>query len=204
MAVGGAGAGGNESGIVWVSPDGLNWTARERLSPPDASSAGLRQVAVHQDRLVAIGTASTASGASRAFSAISEDDGVTWETSWLPAERAAGVYDLAAAGQGLVAVGWHGEQGRATAPPGSPRTASRGAQLDLKEDRLAGPGAQWLAAVTISGEEVVALGRSTTYSDDHLILWTSTLTARPLSPAGGRGVTWAGRARSAGCPAGRW
>ncbi|MFC5817196.1 hypothetical protein [Nonomuraea harbinensis] len=177
VAVGGAGAGGNESGIVWVSPDGLNWTARERLSPPDASSAGLRQVAVYQDRLVAMGTASTTSGASRAFSAVSEDDGVTWETSWLPAERAAGVYDLAAAGQGLVAVGWHGEQGEGDSAAWISQDGLSWSRLDLKEDRLAGPGAQWLAAVTISGEEVVALGRSTTYSDDHLILWTSTLTA---------------------------
>lgn len=177
VAVGGAGAGSNESGVVWVSPDGLNWTARERLSPPDASSAGLRRVVTYQDKLVVIGTAQDDSGASRAFSAVSEDDGVTWETSWLPAERAAGVHDLAAARQGLVAVGWHGDQGEGDSAAWTSHDGLSWSRLDLKQDRLAGPGAQWLAAVTVSGEEVVALGRSTTYRDDHLILWTSTLTA---------------------------
>ncbi|MDA0638436.1 hypothetical protein OUY22_33945 [Nonomuraea sp. MCN248] len=177
VAVGGAGAAGQESGVVWVSGDGLNWTARERLAPPDASSAGLRQVVAYQDKLVVIGAAQTSSGASRAFSAVSEDDGETWETSWLPAEQAAGVHDLAAAEQGLVAVGWHGAQGEGDSAAWISQDGLSWSRLDLKEDRLAGPGAQWLAAVTISGAEVVALGRSTTYSDDHLILWTSSLTA---------------------------
>ncbi|MFG1948039.1 hypothetical protein [Nonomuraea sp. NPDC048826] len=177
VAVGGAGAGGNESGVVWVSEDGLNWTARERVSPPDASSAGLRQVAAYEDKLVVIGTAQSMSGTSRAFSAVSEDDGVTWETSWLPADQAAGVHDLAAAPQGLVAVGWHGARGEGDSAAWTSQDGLSWSRLDLKEDRLAGPGAQWLAAVTISGEEVVALGRSTTYSADHLILWTSSLTA---------------------------
>src|SRR5690606_41333055 len=99
------------------------------------------------------------------------------ETAWLPADRAAGVHDLAAAGQGLVAVGWHGDQGEGDSAAWTSHDGLSWSRLDLKQDRLAGPGAQWLAAVTVAGEEVVALGRSTTYRDDHLILWTYTLTA---------------------------
>ncbi|WP_336208119.1 hypothetical protein [Nonomuraea sp. LPB2021202275-12-8] len=177
VAVGGAGAGSDESGVVWVSEDGVNWKARKRVAPPDSTSAGLRQVATYQDRLVAIGTAQTSSGARRAFSAISEDDGATWKTSWLPAEQAAAVYDLAAAEHGLVAVGWHGRPGEGDSAAWVSQDGETWSRLDLTKDRLAGQGSQWLTAVTVAGEEVVALGRSTTYSDDHLILWTSTLTS---------------------------
>ena len=177
VAVGGAGAGGGESGVVWVSQDGVNWKARKRVAPPESTSAGLRQVVAHQDRLVAIGTAATATGARRAFAAVSEDDGETWETTWLPAERAAQVYDLAAAEQGLVAVGRHGEPGEGDSAAWVSQDGSAWSRLDLTKDNLAGPGGQWLSAVTVVGEEVVALGRSTTYKDDHLILWRSTLTS---------------------------
>lgn len=177
VAVGGVVGDGGESGVVWVSQDGLNWTARDRVAPPDAASAGLRQVVVHDGRLVVTGTARTTGGASRVFSAVSEDDGVTWETSWLPAERAAGVHDLAAGEQGLVAVGWHGDQGEGDSAAWISQDGLSWSRLDLREDGLAGAGAQWLAAVTLAGEDVVALGRSTTYRDDHLILWRSTLTA---------------------------
>lgn len=31
--------------------------------------------------------------------------------------------------------------------------------------------------MTVTGADVVALGRSTTYNSDHLILWTSTLSS---------------------------
>lgn len=49
--------------------------------------------------------------------------------------------------------------------------------MALTRDRLAGQGMQWLTAVAVSGTEVVALGRSTTYNADHLILWSSNLTS---------------------------
>jgi uncharacterized protein (AIM24 family) len=50
-------------------------------------------------------------------------------------------------------------------------------RVDLTKGRLAGAGMQWLAAVTVMGSEVVALGRSTTYNADHMILWTSSLSS---------------------------
>ncbi|MEU8245425.1 hypothetical protein [Nonomuraea sp. NPDC048916] len=176
VAVGGAGDGDQESGVVWVSEDGVNWKARKRVAPPDATAAGLRQVASYQDKLVAIGSA-LAQGSRRVFSAVSDDDGVTWRTAWLPADRAAAVYDLAAADQGLVAVGWHGSPDDGDSAAWISQDGLTWNRSDLTKDRLAGQGMQWLAAVTVSGSEVVALGRSTTYSADHLILWTSTLTS---------------------------
>ncbi|MBN6051400.1 hypothetical protein JYK22_05590, partial [Nonomuraea sp. RK-328] len=176
VAVGVAGGGDGERGTVWVSEDGLNWKARKRLVPDGASSAGLSHVAAYQDRLVAIGAARV-QGARRVFAAVSRDDGATWSTAWLPAEKAADVDDLAATDQGLVAVGWHGTQGDADSAAWISQDGTSWTRSDLTKDRLGGPGMQWLAAVTVAGSEVVGLGRSTTYDADHLILWTSTLTA---------------------------
>ncbi|MEV4471611.1 hypothetical protein [Nonomuraea sp. NPDC049504] len=176
VAVGGKGTGDREDAVVWHSEDGLNWRAREPAAPPGATSAGLRRIVVHQGRLVAIGTA-PADGARRAFAAVSDDDGESWQTTWLPAERAAGVYDLAAADEGLVAVGWHGTQGEGDSAAWTSQDGLAWSRMELTKDRLAGQGAQWLSAVAVAGTEVVALGRSTTYDADHLILWTSSLTS---------------------------
>ncbi|WP_043630613.1 hypothetical protein [Nonomuraea candida] len=176
VAVGGSGDAGQEHSVVWHSEDGVNWTARKRVTPPGATSAGLRRVVAHQDRLVAIGTAMT-DGARRAFAAVSDDDGQSWETAWLPADRAAAVYDLAEAGEGLVAVGWHGTPGEGDSAAWTSQDGLSWNRMALTKDRLAGQGAQWLSAVAVAGSEVVALGRSTTYDADHLILWTSSLTS---------------------------
>ncbi|MFE3448617.1 hypothetical protein ACFXJ8_06730 [Nonomuraea sp. NPDC059194] len=176
VAVGGAGGAERESGVVWVSADGLTWKARERLLPPGATSAGLRQVVWYGERIVAMGTAQ-ASGSRKAFAAVSDDQGATWSYSWLPAEQAAAVHDLASAAQGLVAVGWHGAQGSGDSAAWTSEDGLAWHRQDLTKDRLGGEGAQWLGAVTVSGADVVALGRSTTYNSDHLILWTSTLSS---------------------------
>ncbi|MEU6717729.1 hypothetical protein ABZ897_40220 [Nonomuraea sp. NPDC046802] len=176
LAVGGSGGADQESSVVWHSEDGVNWSARRRVAPQDATSAGLRRVMTYQDKLVAIGTA-IAGGSRRAFAAVSGDDGTTWETAWLPADQAASVYDLAAADEGLVAVGWHGVQGEGDSAAWTSQDGLSWNRMTLTKDRLAGQGAQWLSAVAVSGSEVVALGRSTTYNADHLILWTSSLTA---------------------------
>ncbi|GAA3202256.1 hypothetical protein GCM10010486_85400 [Nonomuraea roseoviolacea subsp. carminata] len=176
VAVGSAGGGDGERGVVWVSDDGLNWKARKRVLPDGASSAGLSHVTAYQDRLVAMGAARV-QGARRVFAAVSRDDGATWSTAWLPAEKAADVDDLAATDQGLVAVGWHGTPGDADSAAWISQDGATWTRSDLTKDRLGGPGMQWLAAVTVAGSEVVGLGRSTTYDADHLILWTSTLTS---------------------------
>ncbi|TDD35010.1 hypothetical protein E1286_40110 [Nonomuraea terrae] len=176
VAVGGSGGADRETSVVWFSEDGLNWSARPRVTPPDATSAGLRRITIYQDKLVAIGTAVTG-GARRAFAAVSDDEGESWRTAWLPAEQAAAVYDLAAAGEGLVAVGWHGVSGEGDSAAWTSPDGLSWNRMALTQDRLAGQGSQWLSAVAVNGSEVVALGRSTTYSADHLILWTSSLSS---------------------------
>ncbi|WP_192777881.1 hypothetical protein [Nonomuraea africana] len=176
VAVGGSGGAERESGVVWTSADGLTWKAGERLMPPSATSAGLRQVAWYGERIVAMGTAQV-SGARRAFAAVSDDEGASWHYSWLPAEQAAAVHDLAAAVQGLVAVGWHGTPGSGDSAAWTSEDGLSWNRQDLTKDRLGGEGLQWLGAVTVTGADVVALGRSTTYNSDHLILWTSTLSS---------------------------
>ncbi|MFG1976550.1 hypothetical protein ACGFJC_45090 [Nonomuraea fuscirosea] len=176
LAVGGSGGADQETSVVWHSADGVNWSARERVSPPGSTSAGLRRITAYRDQLVAIGTALT-DGARRAFAAVSDDEGESWRTAWLPAERAAAVYDLAAADEGLVAVGWHGVPGEGDSAAWTSQDGLSWNRMELTQDRLAGQGSQWLSAVAVEGTEVVALGRSTTYSADHLILWTSSLTS---------------------------
>ncbi|MFI6500655.1 hypothetical protein [Nonomuraea typhae] len=170
VAVGSSGWGEAESTVVWTSKDGLNWTPRKRPAPPDASSAGLRQVVAFGQMVVATGTAQV-NGMARAFAASSEDGGSTWRYAWLPAERAAAVHDLAASENGLVAVGWHGPPGGADSAAWISADGQSWMREDLKDPRLRGEGTQWLAAVTTSGAQVVALGRSTTYNADHLTLW---------------------------------
>ncbi|MEV1176521.1 hypothetical protein, partial [Nonomuraea sp. NPDC049784] len=176
VAVGGSGGADQESSVVWYSTDGVNWSSRKRVTPPDATSAGLRRITTYQDKLVAIGTAVTG-GSRRAFAAVSDDDGASWQTAWLPAEQAAAVYDLASAEEGLVAVGWHGVPGEGDSAAWTSQDGLSWNRMALTKDRLAGQGAQWLSAVAVSGSEVVALGRSTTYNADHLILWISSLTS---------------------------
>ncbi|MCF6467496.1 hypothetical protein FAF44_03580 [Nonomuraea sp. MG754425] len=176
VAVGGSGGADRERAVVWHSDDGVNWTARKSVAPPDVTSAGLRRITTYQGKLVAIGTALT-NGGRRAFAAVSDDDGRTWRTDWLPADQAAAVYDLAAAAEGLVAVGWHGAPGEGDSSAWTSQDGLSWTRMALTKDRLAGQGAQWLSAVAVDGPEVVALGRSTTYDADHLILWTSSLTS---------------------------
>ncbi|MFD0658153.1 hypothetical protein [Thermocatellispora tengchongensis] len=176
VAVGGSGATGHETGVVWVSPDGVNWTARKRVSPPGATSAGLRHVAAMDGTIVAIGTATTGDeGPTRVFAAVSGDDGASWEYAWLPAEQAAAVQDVAATGDGLVAVGWHGPSDQSDSAAWTSENGLDWQRRTLDQPTLSGVGAQWLGSVAVSGDNVVAIGRSTSYSADHLTLWRTTL-----------------------------
>ncbi|GHE35650.1 hypothetical protein GCM10017673_43100 [Streptosporangium violaceochromogenes] len=176
VAVGGMGTAERETGVVWVSADGVNWVARKPVLPPGATSAGLRHVVLHGGTVVAAGTATTGDG-QRAFAAVSDDNGSTWEFTWLPADRAAAVQDLAATAAGVVAVGWQGAPGERDGMAWTSEDGREWQPHTPAQDSLDGEGAQWLGAVAISGGEVVALGRSTTYRTDHLTLWRSTLSS---------------------------
>ncbi|SFK15079.1 hypothetical protein SAMN05216275_11896 [Streptosporangium canum] len=176
VAVGGAGNAEHETGVVWVSADGVDWTARKPVLPPGATSAGLRHVVLHGGHVVAAGTARTGDGL-RAFGAVSADNGTTWEFSWLPADQAAAVQDLAATEEGVVAVGWQGLPGEGDSVAWTSEDGLDWQRHTPTQDSLGGDGAQWLGAVAVAGGQVVALGRSTTYDADHLTLWRSTLTA---------------------------
>ncbi|WP_208868691.1 hypothetical protein, partial [Microbispora triticiradicis] len=180
MAVGGSGSADRESGVVWVSSDGLNWTARGRVLPPDATSAGLRHVVATKAGVVAVGVAVTEDGP-RPFSAVSTDDGEHWEYAMLPAEADASVLDLTATAKGVVAVGSHRSaeaDGEGDSTAWISEDGLDWSRHTLTQDGLGGRGAQWLGAVAVSGSRVVAVGRSTDYADDHLTIWRSTVTDR--------------------------
>ncbi|WP_214412676.1 hypothetical protein [Sphaerisporangium fuscum] len=174
LAVGGSGTTGRTSGVVWVSRDGLNWTARKRVIPEGARSATLRRVAVHDGQVVAVGGATTDKGVEQPFAAVSGDDGVTWQYSWLPADAAATVLDMAGSKSGLVAVGSYGPPTTGDSAVWTSPDGREWQRHTLTGDGMTGEGAQWLGAIAVLGDRVVAVGRSTTYTSDHLTLWRTT------------------------------
>ncbi|MBO3750867.1 hypothetical protein J5X84_32745 [Streptosporangiaceae bacterium NEAU-GS5] len=170
MAVGGYGPTGRESGAVWISSDGVNWRAQTRVVPDGADAAGLRQVVASGSDIVAVGTAS-----GRSFSAVTSDNGASWKYAWLPGEEKAAVLDLAATGQGLVAVGAYGDPGEGDSMAWTSYDGLQWREQPVTEDGLGGAGAQWLGAISVSGTHVVAVGRSTTFTADHLMIWRTTV-----------------------------
>ncbi|WP_283135592.1 hypothetical protein [Rhizohabitans arisaemae] len=173
-AVGGTGSGDREKGVAWVSADGVTWSPAPWIVPEEAAGAGLRHVVARGPELVAVGTA-LQDGRSRPFAALSADGGREWSTHLLPADEPANVDDLAAGPDGLVAVGSAG-------PPGAEDSAAWvsvdgrtwESQTFAAVD-LMGAGVQRLGTVAVSGNQVVAIGRSTTYSADHLTVWRTSL-----------------------------
>jgi hypothetical protein len=171
LAVGGSGTAGRTSGVVWVSDDGLNWTARKRVIPEGARSASLRRAVVHDNDVVAVGSATNDKGVEQPFAAVSGDDGVTWQYSWLPADTTATVLDLATSDSGLVAVGSYGPPATGDSAVWTSEDGHDWQRHTLTGDGMTGDGAQWLGAIAVVDDRVVALGRSTTYTADHLTLW---------------------------------
>ncbi|WP_424536178.1 hypothetical protein ACOZ38_40515 [Sphaerisporangium viridialbum] len=171
LAVGGSGTAGRTSGVVWVSRDGLNWTARKRVIPEGARSASLRRVLLQDHEVVAVGSATNDKGVDQPFAAVSGDDGVTWQYSWLPADDAATVLDMTSSDSGLVAVGSYGPPATADSTVWTSPDGRDWQRHTLTGDGMAGDGAQWLGAIAVIEDRVVALGRSTTYTSDHLTLW---------------------------------
>ncbi|GII66559.1 hypothetical protein Skr01_66440 [Sphaerisporangium krabiense] len=171
LAVGGSGTTGRTSGVVWVSRDGLNWTARKRVIPEGARSAALRRVVVRDGGVVAVGGAMTDAGVERPFAAVSDDQGVTWKYAWLPAEDAAAVLDMTSSKSDLVAVGSYGPPATGDSAVWTSEDGLEWRRHALTGDGMTGDGAQWLGAIAVVDDRVVAVGRSTTYTTDHLTLW---------------------------------
>lgn len=197
VAVGGAGTADREAGVVWVSPDGLNWVSRGSVLPQGARSAGLRHVvATETGDVVVIGVAVTGEGVrpfsaragsasvSAAMTGEAGDGGMEWEYGRLPADGGAAVFDVTATRRGLVAVGSSGpaaESDSAAWISGDGlgwlrRTPVSDGSGGPDGRLLGGPGAQWLGTVAVSGEAVVAIGRSPAGAGDHLTVWRSRVT----------------------------
>ncbi|MCW2876237.1 MAG: hypothetical protein JWQ95_337 [Sphaerisporangium sp.] len=174
LAVGGSGTAGRTSGVVWVSRDGLNWTARKRVIPEGARSASLRRVVLQGNDVVAVGSAQNDKGAEQPFAAVSGDDGVTWQYSWLPSDAAATVLDMTTSKSGLVAVGSYGPPATGDSAVWTSEDGHDWQRHTLTGDGMTGDGAQWLGAIAVIDDRVIAVGRSTTYTADHLTLWRTT------------------------------
>ncbi|RJL33474.1 hypothetical protein [Bailinhaonella thermotolerans] len=174
VAVGGAGSGERETAVVWTSADGRAWTAGAKIVPSGAQETGLRHVVARGDAVTAVGLARR--GGDRVpFSAVSSDGGRTWTTHWFPRSGEAEIDDLVATAYGLVAVGASGSPGTQDSAAWTSADGETWERRSPTGTGLSGPGVQRLDGVTVVGEQVVAIGRSTTYTQDHVTLWRSTL-----------------------------
>ncbi|MFI6394934.1 protein kinase [Nonomuraea sp. NPDC050540] len=174
-AVGGSGSAGHENAVVWVSMDGRAWTARPWSRPPGLESAELEHVVAVGDQITAVGSGRAKAGEQRPFAVVSTDDGRTWKFTWLPAEREAAVQDVVATAKGLVAVGLQGTNGESDSIVWTSQDGLDWRDQPLSQPDLSGAGAQWLNTIAISGADVVAIGRSSSYRTDHLTLWRTVL-----------------------------
>ncbi|WP_248965452.1 caspase, EACC1-associated type [Sphaerisporangium perillae] len=176
LAVGSSGTANHEKGVVWVSPDGLHWTAGKRVIPKGAHSASLRRVLVKDGQIITVGGATNEKGVVHPFAAVSGDDGDTWEYSWLPADAEAAVLDMTSSRSGLVAIGSYGPPTTGDSTVWTSVDGRDWQRHTLTGDGMTGEGAQWLGAIAVINDKVVAVGRSTTYTADHLTLWRTQVT----------------------------
>jgi hypothetical protein len=159
---------------AWTSVNGKAWQAVTLAVPSPAAKARLSQVTVNGHTLVATGTATSASGQTTPFAAMSKDGGTTWTESVLPAPRgAATVTAVAATGGGFTAVGTFGVQGGQdvviwTSADGRTWKANSPAVTGL-----GGQGIQEITALTVSGSTLTGVGFTATPTRETPTIWRS-------------------------------
>jgi len=158
---------------VWTSPNGQQWKLADLPLPAGMSKAALREVVSTGTRVVAVGNAENASGASSAFAAVSSDDGATWHVVSLPASAPQSVVTgLAPSGTGYVAVGQAGQSGTPTAvlwssPDGMTWTSAR-AVPDPSGGKV-----QAITGLTSAGGTLSGVGVATTKSGASPVIYTT-------------------------------
>ncbi|HEY0718890.1 MAG TPA: hypothetical protein VGD68_14835, partial [Streptosporangiaceae bacterium] len=159
---------------AWTSVDGRTWQAVTLAVPPPAASAELTQVTASGHALVAVGRATTSSGLSTPFAAVSKDGGITWQESSLPSPRGAAAVDsVAATGGGFTAVGTFGAQGGQDV---AIWTSTGGASWEVNSPSvtgLGGQGIQEITALAASGSTLTGVGFSATSTGETPTIWRS-------------------------------
>ncbi|MBV9792844.1 MAG: hypothetical protein JO016_02795, partial [Actinobacteria bacterium] len=159
---------------AWTSANGRSWQAVTLALPSSAAKAQLSRVAANGRTLVGVGTATTTSGQTLPFAALSKDGGRTWTESLLPSPGgSAAVTAVAATGGGFTVTGTYGPDGSQnvviwTSGDGQTWTASAPTVTGLS-----GPGDQQITALTVSGSTLTGVGFSATATSETPTIWRS-------------------------------
>jgi hypothetical protein len=163
---------------VWVTSDGRSWRTIVLPVPAGAATAVLQQVAIHGNRVVALGqaAASTSPGASTVpFAEFSTDGGKGWQQAPFSSPGAGTAFTaLTADSAGFTAAGVFGGPGHGnvavwTSVAGTSWTPSQASGLDSA-------GAWQINALAPSGSDVTGIGSIETQQSQETV--TLTLPAR--------------------------
>jgi hypothetical protein len=167
-----AGADGGKP-AVWTSSNGQQWTVTDLAMPAGMSQAALHKVVSTGTRVVAVGNAETAQGATVAFAEVSNDSGTTWHEAGLssPAPQAA-VTALTASGAGYVAAGQSAKSGTTaavvwTSPDGMTWAPARAVPGP------AGGKVQVIASLTSVNGTASGIGSASTKSGESPVVYTA-------------------------------
>ena len=168
VAVGDDDAGGDNDAAVWTSSDGKRWTHESSGSFGRIGEQRMDAVAAVDGELVAVGS-ERAGGDTDPAVWSSADRGVTWDrvegaTSGLHEAGDQAMQVVVEATPGVVAAGFDTSHGGFDAAVWTSKDGSRWIRLTLTS--LAGPGDQQILGATTLGEQLVAVGSSTSESDD--------------------------------------
>ncbi len=161
---------------VWISRDGRKWALVRLPIPSGVNEGTLPYIAARGDTLVAAGTAVTGDGTGTGTLAyVSEDGGRSWQSIALPIEAGArsSVTAVIATPTGFVVAGTIDRPGDVvlwTSPDG--RTWRRESP---EGPGLTGPGDQRLTGFATVGDELVAVGSTTTDDGDRPTVWRRAL-----------------------------
>jgi len=144
---------------VWITADGRSWTTIVLPVPAGASSAVLQHVAVHGDRMVALGQETTSAG-SAPFAELSANGGVSWrQVPFAGLGPDTVVTALTAGSGGFTAAGQVSEPGQAQVALWTSANGSAWTRPNVKGITGARAGGSYqITALASSGPGVTGIG----------------------------------------------
>jgi hypothetical protein len=167
-----AGADGSKP-AVWTSPNGQQWTVTDLALPAGMSKAVLREVVCTGNRVVAVGNAETAQGATVAFAEVSNDGGTTWHEVGISSQGPqAAVTALTGSGAGYVAAGQSAQSGTPAAVVWTSPDGMTWAPAGVVPDPAGGK-VQVIASLTSASGTVSGVGSASTKSGESPVVYTA-------------------------------
>jgi hypothetical protein len=160
---------------VWTSADGRQWKLSQLPLPTGMIDGSLPHIAVKGNQLVATGTATTQTGLTP-IAYVSGDAGKSWQATRLPTPDQGGsqsfaVTTVGATPRGFTVAGITGKGGATdvvlwTSPDGRTWTMEK-----AQGTGLTGRGEQEVVALTVIGNDLLAVGSSADHRDRQPTLW---------------------------------